>query len=376
MKVLFLVDSVFQLMTAVNLRLTTYAEAEADIIIYNSTSGADLLCDRLSKTEAFKHCYLAKTPLTFCGDKYSKKEKLPKYILFIESLLFPKIVLNSIIPDFNQVYDVLLFNGIGALPECIFNVCKSLNPQLVCYRFEDSYLSYTQLYGSQKGLTRRLLENLSTFLFGRHNIEQSIKGFFFAAPELVQYDFPYAIIPSLKFSRDNTALLKVLNKMFNYSPTEDDYHEKYIFFECGDAFFFNNHEDLEYVKLLAQIVGGDNVLIKRHPRIKENRYEGLGIHIAHSTSVPWELIQMNTPFEDKVFITTKSAAALTSEIYFGDKCDAMLLYKGIKGEQGEIGEKFENYMKCFKEKSTNRFWLPSSLEEFANIILEIEKGNK
>ena len=131
---------------------------------------------------------------------------------------------------------------------------------------------------------------------------------------------------------------------------------------------------MEYVKLLTQIVGGDNVLIKRHPRIKENRYEDLGVHVAHSTTVPRELIQMNTPLKNKVFITTKSAAALTSEVYFGDKCDAMLLYKGIKGEQGKIGEKFENYMRCFMEKSTNRIWFPSSLEEFASVIREIEKG--
>lgn len=373
MKVLFLVDSVFQLMTAVNLRLTVYSNVDADIIIYNSTANAEMYSQRLAKTNAFRECYWAKTPLTYCGDNYSQWKKFPKYIDYLISLVSPEKILKSIWGDLPNTYEQILFNSEGALPECIFNVCKKRNPHCVCYRFEDSYLSYTQLYGGHKGKVRQFLEKIANTLFGRKNIGGSVKGYYFAVPELVQYHFPYEVIQAPKFSRNNPKLLEVLNATFEYTPTVDDYHEKYIFFECGDAFFFNNHEDLEYVKLLAQIVGGENVLIKRHPRIKENRYEGLGVHVAHSTTVPWELIQMNTPLKDKVFITTKSAAALTSEIYFGDKCDAMLLYKGIRGEQGEIGEKFENYMKCFKEKSSNRFWLPSSLEEFAEIIKTIEK---
>ena len=373
MKVLFAVDSVFQLMTAINLRLTVYAHDDADIIVYNSTANAEWYCQRLAKTNAFRKCYWAKTPLTYCGSNYSLWKKIPKYLEYLISLVFPEKILNSILGEFPYTYDQFLFNGEGALPDCVFNVCKKKYTKCICYRFEDSYLSYTQLYGSQKGKIRQYLEKIAEFLFGRKDIGDNIRGYYFAAPDMVQYKFPYNILQAPKFSRNNPKLLEVLNTTFEYTPTIDDYHEKYIFFECGDAFFFNNHEDLEYVKLLAQIVGGNNVLIKRHPRIKENRYEGLGVHVAHSTSVPWELIQMNTPLKNKVFITTKSAAALTSEIYFGDQCDAMLLYKGIKGEQGEIGEKFENYMKCFKEKSTNRFWLPSSLEEFAVIIREIEK---
>lgn len=373
MRVLFAVDSVFQLITAVNLRFTKYADAKADIIIYNSTANSKVFYSNLSQTEAFDKYYYAKTSLTYCGDKYTFKEKFPKYFVYIKSLIDSKRCLKRILGEITEKYDQFLFNGIGALPECIFNVCKKINPNLICFRFEDSYLSYTQLYGSKKGVFRICLERISEILFNRVKIENNIRGYYFSAPEMVQYQFPYPILYAPKFSRKSQHLLEILNKTFAYEKTIDDYHEKYIFFECGDAFFFNNSEDLEYIKSLTKIVGGNNILIKRHPRIIQNRFENLGVHIANGTSVPWELIQMNTSLENKIFITTKSAAALTSEIYFGDKCDVILLYKGIKGKQGKIEDNFEKYIQCFQKKSKNKFWLPIDINSFENIIRKIEK---
>lgn len=373
MKVLFAIDSVFQLMIAVNMRLTIYKEYEVDAVIYNSTLNADSYAERLRETQCFGKVFLAETPLTYCGQGYTKKQKIPKYLIYIKSLINPEYVFKSICPDFCDNYDVFLFNGVGALPECIYNAIRKRNDSVKCYRFEDSYLSYTQEYGSIKGKFRIILENIAS-LWGRKRLEENVSGYYFSEPGLVNYEFKYPIFQSEKFSRTNDALKKTLNHVFALDKLNDDYHEKYLFFECGDAFFFNNNDDLRFIDKLVELVGKDNVLIKRHPRIKENRFENKGVHIASGSTVPWELIQLNIHMEDKVFITTKSAAAITSEVYFGDKCSAILLYKGINGEQGEISENFEKYMVDFKNKSNNGFWLPESIDEFISLIKIFEEG--
>lgn len=374
MKVLFAVDSVFQLMIAVNLRLTEYKNDDADIVIYNSTLNADVYAKRLKDTRCFSNVYLAETPLTYCGGNYSFKKKLPKYFVYLKSLLVPNKTIEGICNGFGGNYDIFLFNGVGALPECIFNAITRKNATVNCYRFEDSYLSYTQEYGSNKGSVRKILERFSS-IFGRKRLEQSIRGYYFSEPYLVNYEFKYPVLVAPKFSRNNDRLIETLNYVFSMKELVDDYKERYIFFECGDAFFFNNNDDLRYINKLIEIVGKENILIKRHPRIKDNRFEDLGVHIASGASVPWELIQLNMPLSDKVFITTKSAAAISSEIYFGDKCSAMFLYKGIEGEQGEIGTNFKKYMEKFKQKSQNGFWLPENIEEFTKLInmLEVKK---
>ena len=375
MRVLFAVDSVFQLMVAVNLRLTSYKNDIADIIIYNSTVGAEQYCNNLRTTGAFEKCFFGKTSLTLVGDKYSFKEKLPKYSIYLKSLIMPEAVINNIDGNFKEIYDVFLFNGEGALPECIYNACKKRNKNLICYRFEDSYLSYTQEYGKIKGKARKIIERIAE-IFGHKDINRDIKGYYFAEPNLVQYNFKYPVMQSVKFSRNNEELLRVLNTTFGFDLLTDDYQEKYIFFECGDAFFFKNNDDLRYVERLISVVGKKNVLIKRHPRIIENRFKKMGVHIAQGSTVPWELIQLNIPLAGKVFLTTKSAAALTSEVYFGDKCSALLLYRGIEGNQGEIGQNFEKYMCAFEKNSKNGFWRPNNIDEFTTIIKNIEDNNQ
>ncbi len=324
MNVLFAVDSVFQLMIAVNLRTTIYKEDVADIIVYNSTVGAKKYTKKLQETGAFKYCFFAETPLTYCGDNYSQKQKLSKYITYFKTLFMPEREMKQICPDFVGSYDVFLFNGVGALPECIYNVCKKRNPSIKCFRFEDSYLSYTQLYGSKKGTIRTLLETLAVF-WGRKNLDNDVSGYYFSAPQLVQYNFDYPVLQAPKFNRMNSKLREILNHTFEFASLTDNYKEKYIFFECGDAFFFNNHNDLKYIEKLSSIVGEENILIKRHPRINENRFKKLGVHIAQGVSIPWELIQLNLELTGKIFITTKSSAALTSEVYFGDNCSVILL---------------------------------------------------
>ena len=87
MKILFAVDSVFQLMIAVNLRTTIFKNDKCDIIIYDSTSGAKKNSERLEETNAFSHCFFAKTPLTYCGNNYSKTQKFSKYPIYLKSLI-------------------------------------------------------------------------------------------------------------------------------------------------------------------------------------------------------------------------------------------------------------------------------------------------
>lgn len=375
MKVLFATDSVFQLIIAVNLRLTVYKDADADIIIYNSTNNADTYCENLKKTGIFSRCWCAKTPLTYCGNSYSTKEKLPKYFIYLKSLLWPEACIKKILGESLAYYDHFIFNGTGALPDCIFNVCQSFNPAIKCFRIEDGYVSYTEEYGKIKGKLRERLERLAAGASNRKYLSDNVYGYYLTAPELVCFEYPYPVLPTPKFSRVNTQLVEILNRTFGYTGVEDDYHEKYIFFECGDAFFNNNNEDVAYVQRLAELVGGENILVKLHPRSKVNRFADLGIHTAHSSTVPWELIQLNNRFEGKVFVTTKSSAVLSSKVYFDDNCDAVLVYKGIKSEQIGAGEAFEKSIEKFKN-NTNGFWTPQSVEEFADVIKVIEGKNR
>lgn len=371
MKVLFAVDSFFQLMESANLRLTIYKDAIADVAIYASTPNANTICCDLKKTGLFNNCFLIDTPLVRCGNKYSFIDKLPKYFIYIYTLINPEKYVVKLLDLTDLNYDIFLFSGNGALPECIFNAIYKNNQKIICMRFEDSYISYTREYGKLKSRVRTILENTIHKIFHGESMEKYIKGYYFAEPCLVQTKFKYPTIQAPKISRENPKLIEALNSAFRFCNLKDKYSEKYIFFESGDSYFEKNNEDIEFVKELVNAVGKKNVLIKRHPRCVENRFEKLGVHIAKSSCIPWELIQLNINMDNKVFITTTSAAALSSEIYFGDNCKTILLFEGMKKKPSSVTDVMRNYLFDFQSKFGNdKLYLPCSMNDFKNIIRE------
>ena len=370
-RVLFAVDSFFQLIEATNLRITVYKDDDADVAIYASTPNAKEITSRLNKSGLFTNCYFLNTSLVRCGSKYSAVEKAPKYFAYIGTLINPVSYTLKTLEISDLKYDKFLFSGYGALPECIFNAIRKINTNIECFRFEDSYVSYTREYGKEKGGFRIKFEHIMHNLFHGANIEEYIKGYYFAEPGLVQVEFSYPILESPRINRQDKRLINLLNDVFGYNKVVDLYGEKFIFFESGDSYFQKNDEDVGFITELIRFVGKDNVLVKRHPRCVENRFERLGVHIAKNSSVPWELIQLNKTMDGKVFITTTSAAALSSAVYFGDDCKSILLYEGMKEKPASVTAVMRSYMKDFQKKYGDKtLYIPKDMNEFKKIIEE------
>lgn len=75
-----------------------------------------------------------------------------------------------------------LFNGYGALPDCIFNSCWKINPDIVCYRFEDGMGSCCREYDKKKSSFRIKVEGVAHKLFHTMDITEKIKGYYFSEP--------------------------------------------------------------------------------------------------------------------------------------------------------------------------------------------------
>ena len=371
-KVLFGTDSYFQLMTAINLRTTVYKYWDADVIVYGSVPSADVIVSRLRETNVFDNVYLAATSLTKCGQKYTKKEKFPKYFVFLYSLISPKqVVKNAIGESLTTTYDEFVINSYGALPDAIFNVCYRNNKYVRIKRIEDGFVSYFTEFGSKKGKGRRFVETLSGLLLGNKNMRDFITGYYFVEPELVIAQLPYPVIRSPKFSRDNKELVKVLNHVFGYDETLK-FNKKIYLFEDGSLFFMNSDEEVDIVNELKTIVTPDNFIVKMHPRRKENRFKALGVDVMEKSSIPWEVVQLNNHFNDCIFMTVASSVAFSSDIYFGDKCHKILLYKCLNNPPKLVNDNFNKYLKLYKEKfGEDSLHIPSSYEELKNTVASI-----
>ena len=374
-RVLFGTDSYFQLMTVINLKMTIYKNWDADVIVYSSVPSADIIVQRLKETKVFYNVYLASTSLTKCGKKYALKEKLPKYSVYLYSLVAPKeVVKNAIGTYLYEKYEEFIINSYGALPDAIFNVCYHNNKNVEVKRIEDGFVSYFTEFGSKKGKLRNVIELASSYLFGIKNIKDYISAYYFVEPELVITKMPYPIIRSPKFSRDNKELVKVLNHIFGYDKTLK-FDKKIYLFEDGSLFFMNNDEEVDIVNELKSVVPPKDFIVKMHPRRKENRFKAISVDVMEKSNIPWEVIQLNNHFDNCIFITVASSIAFSSDIYFGDKCNKILLFKCLKNPPTHIDANFEKYLIAYKKKfGENSLYIPSSYKELINMVKSISKS--
>lgn len=374
-KVLFGTDSYFQLMTAINLRTTVYKNWDADIIVYGSVPSADKIVEKLKEAKVFGNVYLAKTSLTRCGKKYTKMEKLPKYFVYLCSLVFPLNVLkNAIGEKLKSAYDEFVLNSYGALPETIFNVCYRNNHEIKIKRIEDGFVSYFTEFGSKKGKVRQALEHIAELLCGIKNLKDFINGYYFVEPELVIANFPYPVIRSPKFRRENKDLVRVLNHVFGYDESLK-FDKKIYLFEDGSLFFMNSDEEVDIVKELKNVVDSSKFIVKMHPRRKVNRFVDLGVDVMAKSNIPWEVIQLNNHFNNCIFMTVASSVAFSSDIYFGDRCHKILLFDCLKTPPALINENFKKYLELYKKKfGTESLHIPANYEELKKEVVEISKS--
>ncbi|NCC01803.1 MAG: hypothetical protein EOM34_14225 [Clostridia bacterium] len=370
--ILICVDSVFQYIIAASLRNTIYKEDKVDLIIYNSFGNAASLYRESNNLDYYRKVFLADTPLTFCGKKYAFKEKLPKYFIYLASLIAPKNTCRSILnEEFDCKYDHMIFNGDGALPECIFNSCLKDNPKLICYRIEDGYFSYMKIFGKEKGRARVLFESTMHHMFRTKNIRNYIRGYYLSEPDLKQVEYPYPAIRISKFSRDNIELIKFLNKVFDYDPSNNrEFDGKVIYFEDGASFFDGSDEEISIMQEIIKTIPSKDILVKRHPRRIEDRFAPMGISCCTVNSVPWELIQLNGHFDGQTLISSCSGTLYNSDIYFGDKCKKIFTYRMMKNPPFITKEEhFEDFLTKFREVfGATSILTPNSNSEFVSVI--------
>lgn len=369
--VLICVDSVFQFIIASNIRATVYKTDHVDLIIYNSYPSAEKLYTKIKDKRYFDNVYFAKTPLTYCGKQYSFQQKFPKYFIYAVSLVSPQKILHDIIKtDFKISYDHLVFNGDGALLECIFNTCLKNNRQIECYRIEDGYFSYMKEFGKEKSFGRIKFEKVMHRIFGTKNVRNYIVGYYMSEPDLAQIKFPYPRIRIPKFSRSDQKLIRFLNEAFDYDVAQNvQFRDKTIYFEDGASFFEGGDEEMEIIKEIVKFIPKDEILVKRHPRRQEDRFASMGIACCTVNGVPWEVIQLNCSMDGQRLISSCSGTIINAAIFFNDDCRRIFTYRLMRNPPFVARDMhFEKFLSTLREKyGESSIACPNTYEELASM---------
>ena len=358
-KILILVNTYFQIIIAIKLKLTMYKDDSVDIIVSNHSTDSKKIYEKLKNILIFNKIY-------YLESKETNKKNITKIFENVFYLLFPKTALKGKKIIFDNSYDEYLFYNINKYTYLIYDVLNSKNKNVKIIRFEEGYISYLHSNIGVSNIYKKIRKKL-----GRKFLEENYNYNYLFNPDLLIYNPKSQIKKIENIERTDKRLIDIINKVFEYKLISDTYQQKYIFFE--ESFFCDNKgiDDMNLILKIADIVGKENLLVKLHPRNKIDRFKKYGITTNKTIGIPWEIIQMNNNFSDKVFLTISSGSILASKLYFNDNIKTYLLFNCTDKMSDMVTDEYFKYLKKVNNKyGLNSFIIPKNKEEFFKMLRE------
>lgn len=358
---LFLCETPYQLLNAINIKYHYYPDTPGDLVLCSTTdleSYKKSIEDLNLFTRVVQSTYNGKTDFErVCGLSNSIKVLNPgsyEHALKVTKKYTDYFVAVSQYPYPQMVYYQLVDAG-----------CSP-----VVHIYEEGSTTYTDdIYRKvNQFMKHELRPNQQRFI-------NNIKSIFLYKPELycgtgkmVKLSIPQVLDSDLEFK-------KTLKHIFG------EFHlpkEKYLFFDenyAGDGVVSNHMKILDNI---AEIVGKENIAVKMHPRTMhgEEIYRMHGYRIFSDTAI-WEMASFEDTLKDKVLLAISSNTIWTPAIIADNKCAAISLLNASKlpkRAHARIPEyyRFIDKIKRVINKEQVRFYVPSNLLELEYIINYLE----
>ena len=127
-KILILVNTYFQIIIAIKLKLTMYKDDSVDIIVSNHSTDSKKIYEKLKNILIFNKIF-------YLESKETNKKNITKIFENVFYLLFPKTALKGKKIIFDNSYDEYLFYNINKYTYLIYDVLNSKNKNVKIIRF-------------------------------------------------------------------------------------------------------------------------------------------------------------------------------------------------------------------------------------------------
>ncbi|MCI8798663.1 hypothetical protein [Acetatifactor muris] len=323
MKILIVSNTYYQLIMAIQLRMTLFRDAEVDLWISDQSVGAEEVAKRLAEKNIFSQVYFKERKKTHSTLNSHKKTDSIKYAFKYN---FGKAVIET-----TEIYDEILFYNLEMPLYAIADYYKQQGHKCQWSKYEEGILSYENDFAIGNKLGRLALTEKIRSVTGRPRITQLVKKYYCMFPEFKKThreDWEFVKIPPIGYTRNE--LCRILNYAFRYEA--ENISQKYIFFASSLDIDGCPTGETELILQIARTVGTDNFIVKLHPRDTRSIYQENGITVMKNSFVPWEVMHMNMIEEKRVLLTATSGAFLGSSAMLDSSMTAIYLFPCLKCE--------------------------------------------
>lgn len=325
--ILVISNTYFQLIVAIQLKETFWFNDKVDIVITDQSNNSEKVAKNLSKLQIFNKVIWRKTK-KLCqstGGIFLNIRKL-RYICF--GITDIKVTQNF--------YNELVYYNPDIYTYGIFAKLKEDNVNLHVCRFEEGILSYPDSEYLKNSKLK--YSNVIRKLFKNTLLDEETKNFYCFYPKMYFGNMNPIEIHKIE---NYNIMGNNLKKIFNLNDEMLHIKEKYIFFT--GVFDFEGGSpigEFELVLKIAKLVGKDNLIIKTHPRDSRTIYAENKLKVYKHSYIPWEAIQFNNDFSDKVLLTVNSGSVLGANLILENRAESYFLFNCCKIENNYEASKY------------------------------------
>lgn len=347
MKNLFIIYTPYQLLAALNICAQIKNSENTFLFVNKNLGNYRQLCENINNVKIQ------------ISDRFFKNEKsvsiFHAHVNIVGNLFCFKKAAKQLFK--NEVYDNLYVPSDDIVSRVIYFRLKRNGLQTLNL-FDDGLGTYDLHTFKKVSLVGRIIYKL----FLDHNYADSIRRIYCYRPDLMAIsNFNITLIPICQ----NEMVMNWLKSQSKGKLTPYN-HKKVIFFDQGLQRLSGIQKSLNCVK---KIYSDDEVLVKMHPRVIEENYEGFQMS---KDGLPFESIAAASSLNESLLIAHSSGACVTPFLMFNQSPKIVLLFKITKEFHMQQGA-MEYFEKINELGGGNLIFMPNTIEEL-EVYLEENIG--
>lgn len=365
MKILFVVETEYQLFNILNLKINYFNDVTSDIV-FLSTVNLTKYIEKIRALALFENIF----ETSFSGfedrdelaeiDNKVKAKNPEKYDKMISiSAKYTDFFMPTPGVTYQKMIYYMLINH-GSLPRV--------------HIFEEGLASYTE------DIVQKLKWNIDdSVVVKRKRIGTNLSSIFLYMPKLYsgsENDLSKILMPTVYSDTFRMAIYNVFGKG---TPIE----EKYIYFNepfMRDGLVSN---EIQILDNISEIVGKENIAIKLHPQSKgiKKLFEAHGYHVLEDNNIPWEIYTLFYDVDDKVLLSISSNAIFSPFIICNKYLQVISLLEvmNLSRRAHAISTNYHVFLRKIREEMNQNgkyFHSPLTINELCNVLKYIEMGGE
>lgn len=325
MKRLILCNTYYQLLIAIQMKNSKFKKDKVSVVISDTPSkNVEAVYERLKEIDFFENVYFIKL-----RNEFDKNGIKGKFSIISDCVTGNNHYIQKTIG--NLKVDEFIFDGIGYGMLGLYAYLYKNNNKLIVSMMEEGIAVYDwfernvyKLFNNKMKIMYFLMSFMRT-IENKPLLHKIVKKYYCFHPEFYHGVLEAVQIPLIEENDD--VVSKVVSKIFDVTKNVSEIKEKYIFFAgIGD---FEGEKPIGEVKIateIAEIVGKENFIVKLHPRDASGNFEKSGLKILTNSQIPWEAIQLNGNYSDKVFLSATSGSVLGVNMILEKKIKTVFLF--------------------------------------------------